>query len=200
MVRGDVKQVVGGTGLQTAKLVDQGLTGCPGEECADDIRVDDIREGVASLREPADVIPQGLAGLLLAALEVPGVTRADIRPLEVPNEDPLEVSPVADAVVREEFEPHSNMFPYTNGEVLNDEVVIVHSSSSAGEPKVFEPYSEVRLPSVLGDVGRRLEALWERRFLDAATKGLWPRAIRAGVLVIRSIAMPGVHVLALLDG
>ena len=56
VVRGDVEQVAGGTGLQTAKLVDQGLTGRPREECADDIRVDDIREIVASLGEPADVI------------------------------------------------------------------------------------------------------------------------------------------------
>ena len=53
----DVEQVVGGTGLQVAKLVDQGLVGRPEEECADDICVDDIREGVASLGEPTDVIP-----------------------------------------------------------------------------------------------------------------------------------------------
>ena len=30
VVRGNVDQVMGGTGLQTAELVDQGLTGCPG--------------------------------------------------------------------------------------------------------------------------------------------------------------------------
>ena len=57
MVCGDVKQVMGGTGLQIAELVDQGLPGCPREECTIDIRVDDIREGVASLGEPTDVIP-----------------------------------------------------------------------------------------------------------------------------------------------
>ena len=45
-----------------------------------------------------DVILQGLVGLLLAALEVPRVPRMDIRPLEVPNEDPLEVRIVVDAV------------------------------------------------------------------------------------------------------
>ena len=83
--------------------MDQGLVGRLGEECADDVHVDNIREGVASLGEPTDVIPQGLAGLLLAALEVPGVTRADIRPLEISDKDPLEVHPVTDAVVREEF-------------------------------------------------------------------------------------------------
>ena len=56
VVRGDVEQVAGGSGLQTAKLVDQGLIGCPREECSDDVRTDDIREGVASLGESTDVI------------------------------------------------------------------------------------------------------------------------------------------------
>ena len=99
MVCGDVEQVAGGTGLQTPKLVDQGLVGCPEEECVDDVCIDDIREGVASLGEPADVISQGLAGLLLAALEIPGVTRVDIRPLEISDKNPLEVRQVVDAVV-----------------------------------------------------------------------------------------------------
>ena len=57
MVHSDVEQVTGGSGLQTAKLVDQGLTGCPREDCTDDVCVDDIRKGVASLGEPTDVIP-----------------------------------------------------------------------------------------------------------------------------------------------
>ena len=57
VVRGDVEQGTGGTGLQVAKLVDHGLTGRPGEECADDSHVDNIREGVASFGEPMDVIP-----------------------------------------------------------------------------------------------------------------------------------------------
>ena len=48
---------------------------------------------------------------MLAALEVLGFTRADIRPLEISNKDPLEVHPVADAIMREKFEPCSNMFP-----------------------------------------------------------------------------------------
>ena len=45
--------------------------------------------------------------------------------MEVPNEDPLEVRPVADADVWEKFEPCSNMFPHVDGEVLNDEVIIM---------------------------------------------------------------------------
>ena len=131
MVSGDVKQVAGGTGLQVAKLVDQGLVGRPEEECADDVHVNDIREGVASLGKPTNVVLLGLAGLLLTALEVPGVTRAAIRPLEVRL--------VANAVVREEFKPCLNMFPHVDGEILNDEMVIIHPSGSVGEPEIFEP-------------------------------------------------------------
>ena len=57
MVGGYVKQVMGGMGFQAAKLVDKGLAVHPGEEHADDVYVDDVREGVASLGEPMDVIP-----------------------------------------------------------------------------------------------------------------------------------------------
>ena len=44
-----------------------------------------------------------------------------------------------DAIVQEEFKPCSNMFPHIDGKVLNDEVVIIHSSGSTGEPEVFKP-------------------------------------------------------------
>ena len=47
VVSGNVEQVAGGTGLQAAKIVDQGLIARPGEKCADDVCVDDIRKGVA---------------------------------------------------------------------------------------------------------------------------------------------------------
>jgi len=43
MVHGDIEYVAGGSRLQAAKLVDQGLIGCPIEECTDDVHVDDIR-------------------------------------------------------------------------------------------------------------------------------------------------------------
>ena len=82
-----------------------------------------------------------------------------------------------DAVRWEEFEPCSNMLPHADGEVSNDEMVIIHSSSSVGEPEVFEPYTRVHLPSILDDVGRRSEALWERHSLDASPQGLWSWAI-----------------------
>ena len=53
------------------------------------------------------------------------------------------------------------MFPHADGEILNDEIVIIHPSGSAGELKIFEPNTGVCLPGQLGDVGGRSEALWE---------------------------------------
>ena len=73
-----------------------------------------------------DVILQGLIGLLLAALKVLRILRMDIHPLEIADEDPLEIHPVTDAVRQEKFETCSNMLPHIDGEVLNDEVVIIH--------------------------------------------------------------------------
>ena len=53
------------------------------------------------------------------------------------------------------------MLPHADGEVLDDEVVIIHSSGLAGKPKVFEPYTRICFLDVFGDVGGRSEALWE---------------------------------------
>ena len=102
-----------------------------------------------------------------------------MRPLKIFDKDPLEVRPVMDAVVLEEFEPCSNMFPYVDGEILNDEVVVIHPSGSVGEP-----YTGLRLPSVLGDIGGRSEAWWEQRSSDTPVEGPWSWAIRAGTPVV----------------
>ena len=113
----------------------------------------------------------------------------DIRPLEIPDEDPLEIRSIADAVRREEFEPCSNMLPHADGEVLNDEVVNIHSPGSAGESEVFEPYTGISFPDVFGDVGGWSKALWERHSLDATAKGPWSRAVWAGTLIVWSATM-----------
>ena len=64
------------------------------------------------------------------------------------------------------------MLPHTDGEVLNDEVVIIHSSGSIGEPEVFEPYTGICFPGILGDVGGWPRVMWEQHSLDATAKGL----------------------------
>ena len=91
------------------------------------------------------------------------------------------------------------MFPHTDREVLNDKVVIIHSSGLAGNPEIFKPYIEVRFPGVLGDVGGWSEALWEQCSLDASAKGLCSLAIRAGTPIMRPVTMPGMCFIAPLD-
>ena len=51
------------------------------------------------------------------------------------------------------------MFPHADGEILNDEIVIIHPIGSVGEPEIFEPNTRVCLPGVLGDVAGWLEAI-----------------------------------------
>ena len=74
--------------------------------------------------------------------------------------------------------------PHTDGEILNDEKVIIHPSGSVDEPEIFEPNTRVHLLGVLGDVGGRSEALWEWHSLDTPVKGLWSWALRAGTSVV----------------
>ena len=124
----------------------------------------------------------------------------NIHPLEIPNEDPLEVCLVTDTVVWKEFEPCPNMLPYANGKILDDEKVIIHSSGSTGVSEVFKPNAWVCLPGVFGDVGGRPETLWKRCSPDAPAEGPWPRALRAGASVIWPAIAPGARFIASLNG
>ena len=92
------------------------------------------------------------------------------------------------------------MFPHVDGEILNNEKVIIHPFGSAGELEIFEPNIGVRLPCVLGDVSGRSEALWERRSPDTPVKGPWSRALRARTLVAWPATMPGARLTTPLNG
>jgi hypothetical protein len=84
-----------------------------------------------------DVVLQGLARLLLEALEAPKVSGRHVRPLEVLDEDLLELGQTTNVVGWQEFEPCSNVLPDTDGEVLDDEVVIIRPSGSTCELEIF---------------------------------------------------------------
>ena len=86
---------------------------------------------VALLREASYVVSERFAWLLLATLEVPRIVRPNIRPLEVFDEDLPEIHPTADAVGGQELEPGANELPEEDWEVLDDEIIIFHPSSSA---------------------------------------------------------------------
>jgi hypothetical protein len=57
--------------------------------------------------------------------------------LEVSDKDLLELRPTTNVVGRQELEPCSNVLPNTDGEVLDDEVVVICPSGAAGELEVF---------------------------------------------------------------
>jgi hypothetical protein len=60
VVRGDVQELTGGAPLLVAKLVNEGLAGGPREEHTYNVCVDDVRERIALLGEPVDVVVQEL--------------------------------------------------------------------------------------------------------------------------------------------
>jgi hypothetical protein len=124
---GDVHQLARPGGGLATQLAHQVVAGGVSEERADDIRIGDVGQLGALLRESPDVVPERLSRLLAAASEIPGVFRAHVRALEIADEG-------ASGVGKEQ------------GEVADDEVVIVRSTQLAGQPVVREPQFRSRLP------------------------------------------------------
>ena len=81
----------------------------------------DVGELGALLGESPDEVSEGLIGLLPASPEVPGVPRAHVSALEVPDEDLDEVGPVVDHAVRKVLEPCSSCIGQMQWEVADDE-------------------------------------------------------------------------------
>jgi hypothetical protein len=114
------------------QLTHQVAAGGAGEERADDIRIGDVRQLGALLRESLDVVPERLSRLLPAASEVPGVFRAHVRALKIAGEGLDQVVPVGDLPRRQVLQPGASGVGEEQGEVADDEVVIVRSTQLAG--------------------------------------------------------------------
>jgi hypothetical protein len=93
---GDVHQLARPGGGLATQLAHEVAAGGAGEERADDIRIGDVGQLGALLRESPDVVPEGLSRLLSAASEVPGVSRVHVRALEIAGEGLDQVIPVGD--------------------------------------------------------------------------------------------------------
>jgi hypothetical protein len=81
------------------------------------------------------------------------------------------------------------------GEVADDEVVVVRSSQLAGQPVVRKPQLWPCFPRVLSDGSRGPEPSWERRPSYGPTEGLWTWWFGRGALILLTIVespMPGV--------
>ena len=89
------------------------------------------------LGKAPDVVPQGLAGLLLAIFEVLRVAWSNVRALEVSYENSPEVRPASDGIGGQELQPGTDVLSQADREVLDDELVVVRSPGSACEPVIF---------------------------------------------------------------
>ena len=82
---------------------------------------------------------EGFSGLLSAVFEVPWVPRALVYALEVPHKDLLPVLPTLDSVGRQVFQPCPGRIGQEQWKVVDNEVVIIRTTSLAGKPIVLEP-------------------------------------------------------------
>ena len=85
----NVEELLGGSWALASQLVNQGLTGGPGQEGSYNVGVDDVRKLIALSGETSDVPTKGFTGLLSAVLEVPRVPRTFVCALKVFHEDLL---------------------------------------------------------------------------------------------------------------
>jgi hypothetical protein len=147
------------------------------------------------LRESPDVVPERLSRLLAAAPEIPGIPRAHVRALEVAGEGLDQVVSVGDLPRRQVLQPGSSGVREEQGEVADDEVVIVRSTQLAGQPVVREPQFRPRLPRVLCDGSRGSEPGRERRPSYGPAESLWTGWFGRGAPILPAVVAsptPGV--------
>jgi hypothetical protein len=151
---GDVHQFARLGGSLAPQFAHQVTASGAGEERPDDIRVGDVGQLGALLRKSSDVLSQGLPWLLAAASEIPGVPRAYVRTLEVSSEGLDQVVQVGDLRRRQMLQLGPGGVGEEQGEVADDEVVVVRSSQLACQPVVRKPQLRPCFPRVLGDGSR----------------------------------------------
>ena len=100
MASGDVQELLGGPWALASQLVNQRLAGGPGQEGSYYVSVSNVRELVALLGEASNVPAEGFIGLLAVVLEVPWVSRAFIRALEITHEDLSQIRPALNSIGR----------------------------------------------------------------------------------------------------
>jgi hypothetical protein len=142
-----------------------------------------------------DVVPAGLSRLLSAASEVPGIPGAHVRALEIAGESLDQVVPVGDLPRRQVLQPDASGVGEEQGEVADDEVVIVCSTQLAGQTVVRELQFRSRLPRVLCDSSRGSEPGREWCPSDGPAEGLRTGWFGRGTPILPAVVLsptPGV--------
>jgi hypothetical protein len=127
----DVEEFLHGLWLVMAELMHQRSIVHVGPERRDDVGIADLGEFMALSRETPDVVPLGFPFLLLATLQIPGITRPHVCALEVSGKDLLEILTAIDQVPGQVFKPGFGHVVLVNGEELDGEKVVAHSARPA---------------------------------------------------------------------
>jgi hypothetical protein len=93
------------------------------------------------------------------------------------------------------LQPGSSGIREEQGEVADDEVVIVRSTKVAGQPVIREPQFRPCLPRVLCDSSRGSEPSRERRPSYGPAESLWTGSFGRGTLILPAVVAsptPGV--------
>jgi hypothetical protein len=88
-----------------------------------DLELSYAQELRAALGEASYEVPKRLAELLGACAQIPGVSRAHVRALEVPHEGADQIVPVLDLASRQVLEPRPRRVGEVQGEVTDDNLV-----------------------------------------------------------------------------
>jgi hypothetical protein len=116
-------------------------------------------------------------------------------PWKLPGEGLDQVVPVGDLPRRQVLQPGTSGVREKQGEVADDEVVIVRSTQLVGQPVVREPQLRPRLPRVLCDSSRGSEPGRERRPSYGPAESLWTGWFGRGTPILPAVVAsptPGV--------
>jgi hypothetical protein len=97
----------------------------------------------ARLGEASYVLAKTLPRLLLAVTQLPLLSGAHVRALEVADEDPTQVGLVVDLVARQVLEPRACRVAKVERQILDHEEIVGRSTSVARELVVLKPYTGV---------------------------------------------------------
>ena len=155
--------------------MDQGFAGRSRQKGSYYVGVGDVRELIALSGKAPDVPAEGFISLLAAVLEVPWVSRAFVRALEVTHKDLHQIRPTLNSIGRQVLQPCSSRIGQEQREIANDEVAITRTTGLACKPIVFEPKPGVCFSRIFRDVGRRLVPWRESSIEDVMAEGLRAR-------------------------
>jgi uncharacterized membrane protein len=155
-----------------------------------DLRLGHARELRAALGEAPYEVPERLAGLLGACAQIPGVSRAHVRALEVPHEGADQIIPVMNLAGRQVLEPRPRRVGEVQRQVADDDLVGGGSAQLACQAVVVEPYAGVRLPRVLVDRRGLVEALREARRANHPAEHTGSRGLQRRRAILSAVIAP----------